>query len=124
MLARLTALAPLALVVVGTVLAIAGSGLLGRGPIPPVEVRVLSASDFEFEPTTVSVPAGARVNLTFRNDSSEPHTLIMLEPIALNSGRLVHPGEVESLEFVAPSAGSYTFVCNVHEGMVGTLLVP
>ena len=33
------------------------------------------------------------------------------------------PGIEETVQFVAPAAGSYTFVCTVHLGMTGELRV-
>ena len=123
MLNRVGALGPLVLIVAGALLAIVGSGLLFATGPSTVHSRVLSATDVAFVPTSVAVPAHSHVGVEFRNESSEPHTLILLDPLRLSSGRVVEPGQQETLTFVAPAAGTYDFVCNVHEGMVGTLIV-
>jgi plastocyanin len=122
MLNGVRALGPLGLIVAGVLLAVVGSGLVFMSGPAAVHSLVLSATDVAFVPTSVAVPAHGHVSLEFRNESSEPHTLILLDPLRLSSGRVVEPGQAETLEFVAPAPGTYDFLCNVHEGMVGTLV--
>jgi len=120
---RVVGIAPLAMVMLGTALVVGGSW-----PIAPTDpnagvTRTISASSTVFIPTILSVPGGRRIALTFRNDSSEPHTLILLEPIGAGTDRVVLAGTTQTLDFTAPGPGDYTFVCNVHEGMAGILRV-
>ena len=78
----------------------------------------------EFVPTEVTVPAGATVVLTFVNESdSVPHNLTFGDPIDAATATTVPPGESETIEFTAPEAGEYTFVCTLHPGMEGVLVV-
>ena len=78
----------------------------------------------EFVPTEVSVPAGATVVLTFVNESdSVPHNLTFGDPINAATATTVPPGESETIEFTAPEAGEYIFVCTLHPGMEGVLVV-
>jgi plastocyanin len=70
------------------------------------------------------VPAGVTVVLTFVNESdSVPHNLTFGDPINAATATTVPPGESETIEFTAPEAGEYTFVCTLHPGMEGVLVV-
>jgi glucose/arabinose dehydrogenase/plastocyanin len=91
-----------------------------------VEITVgTDATANEFDPTEVSVPAGATVRLTFENQSANvPHNLTFGDPINAATATTVAPGESETIEFTAPSEpGEYTFVCTLHPGMEGVLTV-
>ena len=83
----------------------------------------LSASATEFVPELLTAPAGTPVRVAFSNGSNEPHTLIFPEPISVNTGQLVQPGETITVDLTTPTAGEYAFLCNVHEGMTGILRV-
>jgi plastocyanin len=120
---RIVAIAPLALVLFGAALVLGGSSALGPKSIATPVTRTISASTTVFIPTVLSVPGEMQVSLTFRNDSSEPHTFILLEPIGVGTDRVVLAGSSRTLNFTAPSPGDYTFVCNVHENMTGILRV-
>ena len=77
----------------------------------------------QFDPNEVSVPSGVTVRLTFTNEATVPHNLTFGEPINAATSVVVDPGESETIEFVAPEPGEYTFVCTLHPGMEGTLTV-
>ncbi len=77
----------------------------------------------EFDPDQISAPAGATVRLTFTNEATVPHNLTFGDPINAATEVIVDPGESETIEFTAPEAGEYTFVCTLHPGMEGTLTV-
>ncbi|HEX2032344.1 MAG TPA: cupredoxin domain-containing protein [Actinomycetota bacterium] len=92
----------------------------------PVELEV-EAEDFAFDSSTYSVPAGATVELTFKNrDEGVPHTFTIYETDAaedqiFDTGNLVGDAE-ETYEFQAPEAGSYYFQCDVHPDMNGEFI--
>lgn len=90
-----------------------------------VEITVGTDTDTEllFDPAEVTVPAGALVRLTFVNQSTVPHNLTFEDPINVATAESIEPGAEETIEFVAPEAGEYTFVCTLHPGMEGTLVV-
>jgi len=94
---------------------------------PRVALRVqaydLSASEFLFGPDPLGAPALKPVTLEFVNSSAEPHNLVLLAPIDTRTDHDVPPGQTRMLEFVTPAGGTYRFVCTIHEGMTGTLLV-
>jgi plastocyanin len=83
----------------------------------------LAATSSQFVPESLSAPRNTPLRITFRNSSSEPHTLIFPEPIAVNPGEVVGAGQTFVVDLTIPSAGDYTFLCNVHEGMTGILRV-
>ena len=94
------------------------------GETVEITVGTDTGSANEFVPTEVSVPAGATVVLTFVNESeSVPHNLTFGDPIDAATATTVPPGESETIEFTAPEAGEYTFVCTLHPGMEGVLIV-
>jgi plastocyanin len=107
--------------------AIAGADGTARSPAPSgaIEVAVEAAPGGAraFEPRTIVVPAGALVHLIFRNGSSEIHNLAFPEMTELRTRTLISPGESDALTFQAPGPGIHPFVCTVHPGMTGTLVV-
>jgi glucose/arabinose dehydrogenase/plastocyanin len=101
----------------------APSGETG-GEVVEITVGTDTGAANEFVPAEVSVPAGATVRLTFVNQSdSVPHNLTFGDPINAATAVTVQPGASETIEFVAPEAGEYTFVCTLHPGMEGVLVV-
>lgn len=98
-----------------------------------------SASEYEFEPQSWRVPAGATVELTVINDGQILHDWTLMPPEnlveppydkeeqeqALTQFR-VKGGETETFTFTAPSEpGEYPVLCTPHinQDMVGTLIV-
>lgn len=93
------------------------------GDLVEITVGTDTGTELLFEPAEVTVPAGALVRLTFVNQSTVPHNLVFDDPINASTAESVEPGTEETIEFVAPEAGEYTFVCTLHPGMEGTLIV-
>ena len=93
------------------------------GEVVEITVGTDEGTELLFDPTEVSVPAGATVRLTFVNESTVPHNLTFGEPINAATATIVDPGAEETIEFTAPDAGEYTYVCTLHPGMDGTLTV-
>jgi plastocyanin len=94
-----------------------------QGEVVEITVSTDTGSANQFDPGEVSVPAGATVRLTFINDATVPHNLTFDDPINAATAVTVQPGAEETIEFTAPGAGEYTFVCTLHPGMEGTLVV-
>jgi uncharacterized cupredoxin-like copper-binding protein len=101
----------------------------------------ITATDFAFTPSEVSVAAGQEVSLTLTNNGSVAHEWAIMEqgyqvttpfdaddqPHVFWSAR-VDPGQSSTFSFTAPAeAGSYPIVCgiagHIEAGMVGTLIV-
>jgi plastocyanin len=91
----------------------------------PVEITVGTdtGAELKFDPAEVTIRAGTAVRATFENRSSVPHNLTFQAPINVATATVVEPGSSETVEFKAPDPGEYAFVCTLHPGMGGTLVV-
>ncbi len=86
----------------------------------------LLASGIQFDQTALSAPANAPFQIAFtNNDASIMHNVA----ITSSAGSQVFVGDfvtgVASVTYSVPAlpAGTYTFVCQVHPSMTGTLTV-
>lgn len=93
------------------------------GEIVDITVGTDTGAALKFEPGEVSVPAGADVRLTFEDRSTVPHNLTFQGPPNVATATIVAAGASETLQFTAPEAGDYAFVCTLHPGMGGKLVV-
>jgi plastocyanin len=104
----------------------AGPGATSSTPSgEPVEITVGTdtGAELKFDPAEVTTQAGTTVRATFENRSSVPHNLTFQAPINVATATVVEPGSSETVEFKAPDPGQYAFVCTLHPGMGGTLVV-
>lgn len=82
---------------------------------------VIVIKNFAYHPSSLTVAPGATV--TVKNEDSATHTLTATDPHngVFNTGD-IQPGT--STTFKAPStAGSYAYICLIHQFMHGTLVV-
>jgi len=88
------------------------------------EVNVVG-TEFSFSPASISVKAGKKVKITFKNNGRAPHNLT-LEGLGIGT-KTIGGGQIDVIEFTAPSSGTYAFFCSVpgHRaaGMEGSLKV-
>ncbi len=95
----------------------ASSGGAGVGTV------AISAFNTAFEQTTVSAPAGTAFVISFNNKDSVPHNIQIKDA----GGNSVFKGDIvtgpKQVDYQVPAltAGSYTFVCDVHPNMTGTI---
>jgi len=91
------------------------SGAAGSGTADTIVIK-----NFMFSPATLSVSPGTVV--TVRNQDSVTHTVTDKADPKLFSTGDVGPGQVKT--FKAPGkAGSYPYICTIHQYMTGTLVV-
>jgi AhpD family alkylhydroperoxidase len=88
-----------------------------------VAIGTDTGAELKFDPTEMTVQAGAEVEVSFENRASVPHNLTFQEPITIATSTVVAPGSVEAVRFTAPAPGEYPFVCTLHPGMTGMLTV-
>jgi plastocyanin len=91
---------------------------------PAGDAIVLVAKDLKFQTNALTVAAGKPVTIVLDNQDSAPHNLAIKDA----SGAEVFKGEIVSSSKVtnqvpALAAGSYTFLCEVHPDMKGTITV-
>jgi plastocyanin len=94
----------------------------GPAASPNGTAITIVAKDLKFSQTAVSVKAGAAFDLVFDNKDGAPHNV----DISDASGTSVYKGEVVSSTAVtypvpALAAGTYSFICDVHPDMKGTI---
>jgi plastocyanin len=80
------------------------------------------AKDIKFQQTDVTVKAGAPLAVVFVNQDGAPHNI----EISDAAGKEVFKGDIVSNATVtyqvpALAAGLYTFICEVHPDMKGTI---
>lgn len=89
---------------------------------PSGDAIVVVARDLVFQSTEITVPAGEPVAIVLDNQEGAPHNVAIKDA----SGAEVFKGEIVANAKVtnavpALSAGTYTFWCEVHPDMQGTI---
>jgi plastocyanin len=75
--------------------------------------------DFSFEPATVTIQAGGKV--TWQNEGEAPHTATA-DDGAFDTGT-VDPGKLKSETAAFKEPGSFSYICEIHPQMKGTVEV-
>lgn len=85
-----------------------------------VSGNAVTIKNFTFSPGNLAVKAGTKV--TFTNDDTNTHTVTSLsgDPASFDSKDL-KPGT--SFTFTFTKAGTYSYECNIHNYMKGTVTV-
>jgi plastocyanin len=95
-----------------------GSSGSGSGAATPTATKSVTISNFMFSPMAASVAPGSTVSVT--NKDSVTHTLSATGG-QFNTGD-IGPGQTKT--FTAPTkAGTYSYICNIHQYMKGTITV-
>jgi plastocyanin len=91
----------------------------------PVEVAVTTAPGeaTAFAPAETVIRVAGPISLTFRNASSLTHNLTFTSGWTAATRTIVEPGTSDTLVLAPLAPGEYRFVCTIHEGMSGTLVV-
>ena len=85
----------------------------------------ISALNIAFEQTSATAPADAPFTIHFNNKEAVPHNVAVKD----SSGASKFKGDIvtgpKEVDYQVPAlpAGDYTFVCDVHANMTGTLKV-
>jgi plastocyanin len=113
-----------------TLIAVITAGCADAGEATPsqssaVEVTIATAAGdrLAFEPAEISVPSANTLTITFHNGSSLAHNLVFTSGISVSTDSIVEPGTIERLSVAPLKVGRYRFVCTIHEGMTGLLVV-
>jgi plastocyanin len=85
----------------------------------PAAANMIVIKSFDFAPKDLTVKPGATV--TVKNEDSATHTVTATGTKAFDTGDITS-GKTKT--FTAPAkAGSYTYICSIHQYMQGTLTV-
>jgi plastocyanin len=103
------------------------SGGGGGGGTNEVNVT-LTATEFKYDPNTITASPGQKVNVTLVNKGTVIHTFVLPEAGITSSNPIkAEAGKTATGSFTAPAAGTYTFYCDQpghkEAGMTGTLTV-
>jgi plastocyanin len=110
----------------------AASGSASAAPIPPASAAPtgatlhISAQNIAFDTDHLEAPAGQAFVLEFdNNDPGVPHNVDIRDANGTNvfKGQIITGPAKVSYQVPALAAGSYTFACDVHPDMTGTLAV-
>jgi amicyanin len=78
----------------------------------------VNIDNFSFTPATLTVPVGAKV--TWTNKDDVPHTVVSTNKAFLHSPAL---DTDQSFSYAFAKAGTYEYYCSVHPKMVGKVVV-
>lgn len=94
-------------------------------PVVVVGVTIASApgETLAFVPAETAVRATGPIALAFRNESSLPHNLVFTAGPTAATRTIVEPGDEQQLLLEPLAPDRYPFVCTIHDGMAGTLVV-
>jgi plastocyanin len=81
---------------------------------PNAEVKI---DNFSFAPQTVTIPVGATVTWTNRDDI--PHTVVSTDGVFKSKVRDTD----EKFSYTFSQAGTYPYFCSVHPKMTGKIVV-
>lgn len=107
------------------------AGCFGAPPAPSATTRAAVTATIStapgdrlaFQPAETTVQASGPIMLTFRNDSSLPHNMTFTAGVEAGTETIVRPGASDQILLAPPPPGAYPFVCTIHVGMAGSLIV-
>ena len=71
----------------------------------------VEASEFSFNPSSITVNKGDRVKITFKNVGSAVHNFV-IDELGVSTNTL-SPGGIETIEFIADRSGTSAFYCSI-----------
>jgi plastocyanin len=106
-----------AAVVIAIVLLLAGSPSVAASDQSSAANAEVKIDNFSFGPQTVTVPVGATVTWTNRDDI--PHTVVSTDGLFNSKVRDTD----EKFSYTFAKAGTYPYYCSVHPKMTGKVVV-
>ena len=87
------------------------------GACPTGAITEAAIFDFEFEPAELTIGVGTTVRWT--NDGPSPHT-VTADDGSFDSGEM---GQAATFEHTFDTAGTFSYFCEIHPAMTGTVTV-
>lgn len=104
-------------VTIAIVLLVAGSPSVTANDQPSTANAEVKIDNFVFGPQTLTVPIGATVTWTNKDDI--PHTTVSTDGVF--KSKVMDTDEKFSFKFT--KAGTYSYYCSVHPKMIGKVVV-
>lgn len=104
-------------VIIAVVLLVAGSPSVTANDQPSAANAEIQIDNFVFGPPTITVPIGATVTWTNKDDI--PHTTVSTDGVF--KSKVMDTDEKFSFKFT--KAGTYSYYCSVHPKMTGKVVV-
>jgi plastocyanin len=104
-------------VVIAIVLLLAGSPIVTANDEPSATTTEVKIDNFSFGPQTITVPVGATVTWTNRDDI--PHTSVSTDGVF--KSKVMDTDEKFSYTF--SKVGTYPYYCTIHPKMTGQVVV-
>jgi plastocyanin len=105
------------LVMLGMFLLFMGSARMTANDQPSGANAEVKIDNFSFGPQTVTVPVGATVTWTNRDDI--PHTVVSTDGVFKSKVRDTD----EKFSYTFSKAGTYSYFCSIHPKMTGKVVV-
>ena len=109
--------AGLAMPVMAMLLRFEGSPSVKAADQPSAATAEVKIDNFSFGPQTITVPVGATVTWTNRDDI--PHTVVSTDGVFKSKVRDTD----EKFSYTFTKAGAYPYFCSVHPKMTGKVVV-
>lgn len=100
-----------------------GGGGAAGGTAQAIQVGTDTDAALQFAPKSVEAPPKTKIELTFNNRASLAHNLTFQNGIDAKTSDQVPAGTSQTITFTTPDPGTYKFVCTIHPGMEGQLVV-
>jgi len=104
-------------VMIAMLLLLAGSPSVTANDRPSAATAEVKIDNFSFGPQTVTVPVGATVTWTNRDDI--PHTVVSTDGVFKSKVRDTD----EKFSYTFTKAGTYPYYCTIHPKMTGQVVV-
>jgi plastocyanin len=104
-------------VMIAVLLLFAGTPSVTANDQPSAANAEVKIDNFSFGPQTVTVPVGATVTWTNRDDI--PHTVVSTDGVFKSKVRDTD----ETFSYTFTKAGTYPYFCSVHPKMTGKVVV-
>src|SRR5438270_24467 len=103
--------------IIGIVLLLTGSPSVTANDQPSAATAEVKIDNFSFGPQTLTIPVGATVTWTNRDDI--PHTVVSTDGVFKSKVRDTD----ETFSYTFTKAGTYPYFCSIHPKMTGQVLV-
>jgi plastocyanin len=104
-------------VMIAMLLLLAGSPGVMANDQPSAATAEVKIDNFSFEPQTITIPVGATVTWTNRDDIA--HTVVSTDGVFKSKVRDTD----ERFSYTFTKAGTYPYFCSVHPKMTGKIVV-